>query len=327
MRDLRRRLPGPQQDRGQAQGHRPAACRRAPRHRARRGTTSSWTFPRSTGPRCATTRSRARSSCSRCSSSPEPAPAVARRPTSSCSPSSSATAWSSPTPPAARPSTAATCPRLRGPRNAAGRGPAWSNSLFEDNAEFGLGMRVGADAQREEARRRLAEMASEVGEELAREILDDEPGTEDEDGIARQRRPGRPAASAPGGHPRRTVDGPRESRGRPGPGLGLDRRWRRLGLRHRLRRARPRAVERAQRQHPGARHRGLLQHRRSGLEGDAPRRHGQVRQQRQDRPARRTSACLPRPTATSTSHRSRWAPTRPRPCARCARRPPTTARA
>ena len=34
--------------------------------------------------------------------------------------------------------------------DAAGRGPAWSNSLFEDNAEFGLGMRLGADAQRDE---------------------------------------------------------------------------------------------------------------------------------------------------------------------------------
>jgi pyruvate-ferredoxin/flavodoxin oxidoreductase len=71
--------------------------------------------------------------------------------------------------------------------DAAGRGPAWSNSLFEDNAEFGLGMRLGADAQRDEARRLLAEMADEVGGGLAHAILDDEPGPEDEEGIARQR--------------------------------------------------------------------------------------------------------------------------------------------
>ena len=71
--------------------------------------------------------------------------------------------------------------------NALGRGPAWSNSLFEDNAEFGLGMRLGADAQREEARRLLAEMADEVGGDLARALIEDEPGPEDEDGIARQR--------------------------------------------------------------------------------------------------------------------------------------------
>ena len=69
----------------------------------------------------------------------------------------------------------------------AGRGPAWSNSLFEDNAEFGLGMRLGADAQRADARRLLAELAHAVGEDLARELLDDEPGPEDEAGIVRQR--------------------------------------------------------------------------------------------------------------------------------------------
>ncbi len=39
--------------------------------------------------------------------------------------------------------------------NAAGRGPAWSNSLFEDNAEFGLGMRLALDAQTDHARRLL----------------------------------------------------------------------------------------------------------------------------------------------------------------------------
>ena len=92
-------------------------------------------------------RSRIRSCCARCSSSPAPAPAAARRPTSSCSPSSSATAPWSPTPPAAPPSTAATCPPPRGPRTADGRGPAWSNSLFEDNAEFGLGFRLTLDKQ------------------------------------------------------------------------------------------------------------------------------------------------------------------------------------
>ncbi|MBI1351471.1 MAG: pyruvate:ferredoxin (flavodoxin) oxidoreductase [Actinomycetales bacterium] len=72
-------------------------------------------------------------------------------------------------------------------QNAAGRGPAWNNSLFEDNAEFGLGMRLAADQQREDARRLLAEMAHLVGEDLARDLLEDEPGPADEDGIARQR--------------------------------------------------------------------------------------------------------------------------------------------
>ena len=52
-----------------------------------------------------------------------------------------------------------------------GRGPAWANSLFEDNAEFGLGLRLAADRHTEIARRRLRELSREVGEELVQEIL------------------------------------------------------------------------------------------------------------------------------------------------------------
>ena len=56
--------------------------------------------------------------------------------------------------------------------DADGRGPAWSNSLFEDNAEFGLGLRLAADRHTELARRRLAELRDAVGAELVDEILD-----------------------------------------------------------------------------------------------------------------------------------------------------------
>ena len=52
-----------------------------------------------------------------------------------------------------------------------GRGPAWSNSLFEDNAEFGLGMRLTLDKQTEYARELLPQLASTVGEQLVDEIL------------------------------------------------------------------------------------------------------------------------------------------------------------
>ncbi len=55
--------------------------------------------------------------------------------------------------------------------DADGRGPAWSNSLFEDNAEFGLGFRLAADRHTELARRRLAELRDAVGAELVDEIL------------------------------------------------------------------------------------------------------------------------------------------------------------
>jgi pyruvate-ferredoxin/flavodoxin oxidoreductase len=56
--------------------------------------------------------------------------------------------------------------------DADGRGPAWSNSLFEDNAEFGLGFRLAADHQTELARRRLAELRDRLGAELVDEILE-----------------------------------------------------------------------------------------------------------------------------------------------------------
>jgi pyruvate-ferredoxin/flavodoxin oxidoreductase len=58
--------------------------------------------------------------------------------------------------------------------NRDGRGPAWSNSLFEDNAEFGLGMRLGADARASQARRLLQALTARgvVDAELAAHILD-----------------------------------------------------------------------------------------------------------------------------------------------------------
>lgn len=56
-------------------------------------------------------------------------------------------------------------------QNAAGRGPAWSNSLFEDNAEFGLGFRLSLDKHSQFARELLAKLAGEVGDNLATEIL------------------------------------------------------------------------------------------------------------------------------------------------------------
>ncbi|MGZ4502175.1 MAG: pyruvate:ferredoxin (flavodoxin) oxidoreductase, partial [Nocardioidaceae bacterium] len=55
--------------------------------------------------------------------------------------------------------------------NARGRGPAWSNSLFEDNAEFGLGLRLAADLHTRLARTRLAELRKQLGPELVDAVL------------------------------------------------------------------------------------------------------------------------------------------------------------
>jgi len=64
--------------------------------------------------------------------------------------------------------------------NAAGRGPTWANSLFEDNAEFGFGMRLALDQQHTYAQEMLRRLANEVGEELATAILDAPQKTETE---------------------------------------------------------------------------------------------------------------------------------------------------
>ncbi len=56
-------------------------------------------------------------------------------------------------------------------KNSEGRGPTWSNSLFEDNAEFGFGFRLAADKHVDLAQSLLTQLAGEVGEELVADIL------------------------------------------------------------------------------------------------------------------------------------------------------------
>ena len=56
-------------------------------------------------------------------------------------------------------------------KNAEGSGPAWSNSLFEDNAEFGLGMRIAADHHMTIAKQLVNELAPEIGIEIAEQLI------------------------------------------------------------------------------------------------------------------------------------------------------------
>ena len=65
-------------------------------------------------------------------------------------------------------------------KNADGRGPAWSNSLFEDNAEFGMGFRVSIDKQTEFARELVKRLAPAIGEDFA-EILLSAPQADEAD--------------------------------------------------------------------------------------------------------------------------------------------------
>ncbi|HYN41964.1 MAG TPA: pyruvate:ferredoxin (flavodoxin) oxidoreductase [Thermoanaerobaculia bacterium] len=69
--------------------------------------------------------------------------------------------------------------------NKDGRGPAWANSLFEDNAEFGFGMRLALDKQGEHAVEIVREMGGFLGDELVSGLLTADQGTEQ--GIAQQR--------------------------------------------------------------------------------------------------------------------------------------------
>lgn len=71
--------------------------------------------------------------------------------------------------------------------NGAGRGPAWSNSLFEDNAEFGLGMRLAADQLMGYAQQLVREMATEIGGDLADALVTADQREEAEIVAQRQR--------------------------------------------------------------------------------------------------------------------------------------------
>jgi pyruvate-ferredoxin/flavodoxin oxidoreductase len=70
-------------------------------------------------------------------------------------------------------------------QNPDGRGPAWSNSLFEDNAEFGMGYRLSIDKQTEFARELVQRLAPQIGDELAKAMLTVDQ--KDEAGIYAQR--------------------------------------------------------------------------------------------------------------------------------------------
>jgi pyruvate-ferredoxin/flavodoxin oxidoreductase len=68
-----------------------------------------------------------------------------------------------------------------------GRGPAWANSLFEDNAEFGLGIRLAIDQHTTTARRLVGLLAVEIGMPLAKDLLEPLSGTDAGIAAARER--------------------------------------------------------------------------------------------------------------------------------------------
>ncbi|MCA9320897.1 MAG: pyruvate:ferredoxin (flavodoxin) oxidoreductase, partial [Planctomycetes bacterium] len=71
--------------------------------------------------------------------------------------------------------------------NENGQGPAWANSLFEDNAEFGLGMRLAVDQQRQFATVALRQMAGELGADLVKAVIDAPQDNEEQVNQQRER--------------------------------------------------------------------------------------------------------------------------------------------
>jgi pyruvate-ferredoxin/flavodoxin oxidoreductase len=72
-------------------------------------------------------------------------------------------------------------------KNASGRGPTWSNSLFEDNAEFGFGMRLAIDQQHEYAKLLVKNQAALIGDDLVNALLTASQKTEAEINTQRDR--------------------------------------------------------------------------------------------------------------------------------------------
>ena len=71
--------------------------------------------------------------------------------------------------------------------NHEGRGPSWSNSLFEDCAEFGLGFRLAVDQQIKYAHELLRRLSSQLGDELVSALLNNKQETEEEIAVQRAR--------------------------------------------------------------------------------------------------------------------------------------------
>ena len=186
LRPVRRRLPGQGQGEGQAQGDRHGAEAAAPRRRAGELRFLHDAFPTWTAPRSSRTRSRARScllplfefsgACAGCGETPYVKLLTQffgdRMLIGNATGCSSIYGGNLPCTPYTV--------------NHEGRGPAWSNSLFEDCAEFGLGFRLAIDQQIKYAHELLRRLSGAVGRRAGRaRLIDNKQETEEE--IAAQR--------------------------------------------------------------------------------------------------------------------------------------------
>ena len=176
--------------------------------------------------------------------------------------------------------------------NKQGRGPAWCNSLFEDNAEFGLGIRLAVDQQHDYAEVLVKELAGKIGDWSGSGFARGEAIGRSVDQRATRARGPTEAASCGN---KRTQGARTGERGRCAcAAQRMDRGWRRMGLRYWFRRPGSRAHYESRRQHPGARHRSIFEHRRPGFEGHTKSGYRQVCRQWQSRTEKRLrdACCL-----------------------------------
>src|SRR5262249_44895655 len=193
--------------------------------------------------------------------------------------------------------------------NGDGRGPAWANSLFEDNAEFGLGMRFALDSLSKQARTLLAGLASRLGDTFVTALLDADQSTEA--GIAAQREKVvalRAKLAEIGGAQAARLAQVADYLVRKNVGNGGRRG---AGHDHGIGRPGPRPLDWPRREHSRAGHRGVLQHRGAGIEGDAARCVGEVRGRgegnRQEGPRHDGDDVRPRVRRTRRLRRARHA--------------------
>jgi pyruvate-ferredoxin/flavodoxin oxidoreductase len=160
-----------------------------------------------------------------------------------------------------------------------GRGPAWSNSLFEDNAEFGLGMLLTTEKSEQFAREIVQKAAALIGERLVDALLNTDQTSEV--GLGRQRanvaelknllQTSKDPLARQLAEPVRSVD----------PKKCVDCRWRWLGLRYWFRRAGSRVGFWPEHQCVSVGYRSLFKHRWASLEGDAKGCNGKICSQRE----------------------------------------------
>ena len=279
LRALRGRLPGQEQDRSQAQSHQHAPAGAL----ARCGAGELEFLPRTarTGPAQDQNRrsSASNSSCGRCSNSAAPARVAAKPRISRWCRNSSATARSSPTPPAAPPFTAATCrPRpIAWTRPAAARPGAIRCSRTTRSSGSASGSR--STSKRNSPSELVKKLAPQLGDDLVTGIVN--AVQTDEAGIYEQRE--RVAALK---QKLAKLDAPEAKTLLPIADTlvktqRLDFWRRRLGLRHRLRRPGSRAGQRPRRQRARHGHGSLFQHGRPDVQVHAARRGGEIRRRRQ----------------------------------------------